>query len=143
MTLLTPDYGNRATLPYLRNEETYHTATRYILDPMESQSSNDGGTHIDSHLTNHNNHDGCYTASASSEPPLAACQGRSWSAAECTKVATILTACESSRPIDLLTSMATSRAGLVDDEVRRLACESMTTMDSLRGLTRRMQGRFC
>lgn len=67
-------------------------------------------------------------AFASSGRPVATWQGRPLSHAECTKVASIATACESIQPIERLTALATSRAGLVDDEVRRLACESMTTL---------------
>lgn len=121
----------------------HHHQPIYISSPpshMESQNSNDGGTHNHGNLTNHHGHDG--TALTSSEPPWAPCQARSLSPAECTKVATIMTACESARPIDLLSELATSNAGLVDDEVRRLACESMTTSARYRMLIHRSRADF-
>lgn len=94
---------------------------------MESQSSN-GDPHNYGNHTDHANHAGDRIAFASSGPSFATWQSRSLSHAECTKVASIATACESTQPIERLTALATSRAGLVDDEVRRMACESMTTL---------------
>lgn len=93
---------------------------------MECQSRTDGVDPSDRNQINQ--HGGASSgASASSGRPFAARQGRSLSTTECAKVASIWTACESTRPIGLLTTMATSNAGLVNDEVRRLACESMAT----------------
>ena len=41
---------------------------------------------------------------------------------ECSKVADIVTACKDARDVRLLATYATSPHGLVDDEVRRMAC---------------------
>lgn len=53
-------------------------------------------------------------------------KGKTLSPVELAKVADILAACNFSEKTHLLTTLATSEAGLVDDEVRRVACGSTT-----------------
>ena len=65
-------------------------------------------------------------ASVSLERPLEGWHGRRLSSAERAKVIDILAACKLAEKTHLLTTLATSEAGLVDDEVRRVACGFMT-----------------
>lgn len=54
--------------------------------------------------------------------PLAHWQGKLLSQEECSKVGKIVAACEDTRDVRLLATYATSPHGLVDDQVRRIAC---------------------
>lgn len=65
-------------------------------------------------------------ASVSPLSPYVGWKGKKLSPAESAKVADILAACNFSEKTHLLTTLATSKAGLVDDEVRRIACGSTT-----------------
>lgn len=56
--------------------------------------------------------------------PYEGWKGKALSPVELAKVADILAACNFSKKTHLLTTLATTEAGLVDDEVRRVACGS-------------------
>lgn len=65
------------------------------------------------------------TAAFTSDLPYEGWRGKRLSPAGCTKVSRILAACKEARDGDHLGTLATSKDGLVDDEVRRVACTSM------------------
>ena len=56
--------------------------------------------------------------------PFAHWQGRLLTQEECSKVEEIVAACEDGHDMRLLVKYATSPHGLVDDQVRRIACMS-------------------
>lgn len=64
------------------------------------------------------------SASVLSLSPYEGWKGKTLSRVEFAKVTDILAACNSAEKTLLLTTLATSEAGLVDDEVRRVACGS-------------------
>ena len=68
---------------------------------------------LDHHTENHAGSAGC---------ALDGWQRRSWTSAQRTKVKEILACCHDREKNNHLTQLATSARGLVDDEVRRLAC---------------------
>lgn len=72
-------------------------------------------------------------ASVSPLSPYVGWKGKTLSPVELAKVADILAACNFSEKTHLLTTLATSKAGLVDDEVRRVACGSMTDHENTGG----------
>lgn len=72
-------------------------------------------------------------ASVSPLPPYVGRKGKTLSPVESAKVADILGACKFSEKTHLLTTLATSEAGLVDDEVRRVACGSTTGQEITEG----------
>ncbi len=55
-------------------------------------------------------------------------RGKRLSPAACTKISHVLAACREGCEGDPLSTLATSNDGLVDDEVRRLACMSMASL---------------
>lgn len=65
--------------------------------------------------------------------PYRGWKGKKLSPVELAKVADILAACNFSDKTHLLTTLATSEAGLVDDEVRRVACGSTIGHETTEG----------
>lgn len=65
--------------------------------------------------------------------PYEGWKGKTLSPVELAKVADILAACNFSKKTNLLTTLATSEAGLVDDEVRRVACGSTIGHETTEG----------
>ena len=60
------------------------------------------------------------------------------------KVNLILAACEESDDLDLLVRLATSTGGLINDEVRKVACKSLTELKCPYSLTlTAAEGPFC
>lgn len=78
--------------------------------------------------------DGIVTGAADGFPaawktkPFADWQGRLLTRDECSKVVKIVAACEEPRDLRLLVTYANSPQGLVDDQVRRIACTSPRTL---------------
>lgn len=68
---------------------------------------------------------------ASPESPFEAWRGKSLSPAKYAKGIDIIQACQSIQATDQLATLATSPAGLVDDEVRRIACTSKTLNEGI------------
>lgn len=65
--------------------------------------------------------------------PYEGWKGKTLSPVEFAKVTDILAACNLSEKTPLLTTLATSEAGLVDDEVRRVACGSTIGHETTEG----------
>lgn len=65
--------------------------------------------------------------------PYEGWKGKTLSPVEFAKVTDILAACNFSEKTHLLTTLATSEAGLVDDEVRRVACGSTIGHETTEG----------
>jgi len=69
-------------------------------------------------------------AAPSSDLPYDGWRGKRLSPAGCTKVSRILVACKEACEGDHLGTLATLNDGLVDDEVRRVACTSMGNLEN-------------
>lgn len=65
--------------------------------------------------------------------PYKGWKGKTLSPVELAKVTDILAACNFSDKTHLMTTLATSEAGLVDDEVRRVACGSTIGHETTEG----------
>ncbi len=84
----------------------------------------------------HNEH------TSTTDRPYDGWRGKPLSPAACTKVSYILAACKEGSVDDHLGTLATSADGLVDDEVRRVACTSMVNLwDAQRSTC--VQGHYC
>lgn len=70
-------------------------------------------------------------AASSSDLSYDGWRGKRLSPAACTKVSHILVACNEACEGDPLGTLATSKDGLVDDEVRRVACTSTANLEDV------------